>query len=91
MSISPAREEQRLKATLKALASSPEDPVLLSKKLGQEIALKRQEEAYPKLLMSHLKKCANNGQVDAKGRTKKQAKDLLAGIPIPAKAGTGNG
>ena len=91
MAINTSRQEARLKASREMLAKDPTNTALAGRVNNQELALADAERAYPKLLMSHLKKCANNGQVDPKGRTKKQAKDLLAGIPIPKKAGTGNG
>jgi hypothetical protein len=91
MAINENREAARLKVTLSSLSKDPENKDLLARKLAQEIALTRQEEAYPKSLLRHLRHCAQNGQADIKGRSKKMALDLLKGIKPPVKLGTGNG
>jgi hypothetical protein len=91
MAINESRQAARLKISQALLAKDPENTALATRVYNQTRALEDQEAAYPKALLRHLRHCAQNGQADPKGRSKKIALDLLKGIKPAVKLGTGNG
>jgi len=91
MSINPDRALNRLKISRGLLNNDPTNANLLARVHNQEAALSDIEKTYPQKLLSHLRRMASSHNTDSKNRTKKQAHDLLKGIPIPVKVGTGNG